>query len=272
MSKSDIADTAVDPTPLFGPLASSRLIEGLTFSFPELFAQQTLILSGIFQQDLRSTSDLTTDGNTITTFYAGFGLMGPLPGVKSMFYNIYGYGNSGWYGSNIILAYLAGCSLNYFIPTFLSSRLALDFMYSSGDADNSDFYEGNTAGYSQMFVPITPAPAGMIFTAQQSNLFYVSGTYSMKPFTGSDIPALVNTLLMLKPTGFFRSTTGAISTGGVQSGATGLYLGTEIDLIIMARFLSDVGFSINGGVFLPSTIMEITAPQIKVSAALSLSM
>ena len=272
MSASDVADRNIDPVPMWGPLGAPRLVEGVTVSFPELFAQQTLVVSGVFQQDFRAAADLVSGGSNLHTFYAGLGFMGPIQPVPSLYYSVYGYGNTGWYGDNTILAFLAGGSLNYFIPTFFSSRLALDVMYSSGDADQAEFYEGNTAGYSNAFIPVTPAPAGMIFTSQQTNIFYLSGTCSMKPFSGSDVTALKNILIMLKPTGFFRSTSGAISTGGVKADETGLYLGTEIDLSIMARVFSDLGLSINGGVFIPSSIMEITAPQIKASAALSLSM
>jgi len=272
MSASDLADSAVDPVPFWGPLGVPRIVEGVRITLPELFAQQTLILSGIFQQDLRAPANLDSGGNTMNTIYAGLGLTGPIPVIPSLFYSIYGYGNFGSYGSEKILSFIAGTGVNYLIPSFLSSRIVVDFIYSSGDADHEQFYEGNTSGYSTAFIPITAAPAGMIFTAQQTNLFYVSGTYSMKPFADSSSTALNNTLVMIKSTGFFRSTTGAISTGGIKTNESGLYLGTEIDISIMARLLSDLGFSINGGVFLPSSIMELTSPQIKASVALSLSM
>ncbi len=272
MNNSDVAAQAVTPLPLWGPLSSPRIVEGVSFTFPELFAQQTLILTGIFQQDMRPVDEFVTGDSAINTFYAGFGLMGPIQPVASLFYSIYGYGNTGWYGSNTILSYIAGGGINYLMPKFLSSRFALEFTYSSGDADQSVFYEGNTAGYSNSFIPITPAPAGLVFTAQQTNLFYLSCGYSIKPFSMTGSAALQNTVVLLKGIGFFRSTTGAISTGGVKTGETGLYLGTEADLSIMARFLSDLGFSLSGGVFFPSDIMETTSPQIKATVAVSLSM
>ena len=271
MTASDVASTAVDPVPFWGPPGVPRIVEGITFTFPEIVGQQNLIISGIFQQDLRWQENLVEGGNRLNTYYAGVGFMGPIPGVASLFYSLYGYGNTGSYGENIVLAFLAGTSVNYLIPTFMSSRISLDFLYSSGDADHQNFYEGNTAGYSTAFIPITGAPAGLVFTDQQTNLFYISGSYSLKPFSGGSIEPLRNTLFLLKPTAFFRSTAGPVQAGGVTAGETGLYLGTEIDLSIMARFFSDLGFSINGGVYIPSAIMEITSPQIKASAALSLS-
>ena len=272
VSRSDIADQSLSPVPLFGPLGPPRLIEGAALTFPEIAGQQTLIISGLFQQDLRSDADLVATGSRVDTIYAGLGLMGPLPLLPSLFYSLYGYGNTGSYGSSTIWAFLAGGGINYFMPEFLSSRIAVDALYSSGDADHSEFYEGNTAGDSLAFVPLVPSQAGLIFTAQQTNLFYISGSFSMKPFNDSDILGIKNTLLLLKVTGFFRSTVGAISTGGVNTGSDELYLGTEADLTVLARFLSDLGCSLSGAVFVPSTAMQSATPQIKISAALSLSM
>ena len=158
------------------------------------------------------------------------------------------------------------------MPAFMSSRIALDFVYASGDADHTEFYEGNASDFSTMFVPVTPSPAGMIFTAQQSNIFHVTGSFSLKPFVSSNIAALENTLILLKPIAFFRSTTGPISTANTQADSTDLYLGTEIDLVIMARILSDLGLSIGSGVLIPSAAITDSSPLIKGSVALSLSM
>ena len=271
MSASDVADAAVEPVPNWGPLGVPRLVEGITVTLPGFLEQQNIILSGIFQQDLRKQADLVEGGSTLFSFYAGLGFMGPMPGVSSLFYTLYGYGSSGWYGDNIILSFLSGAGINYLMPAFFSSRIALDFLYSSGDADHDAFYEGNTSGYSTAFIPITAAPAGLVFTDQQTNIFYISSSYSLKPFSTGDSEILKNTLVLLKPVFLFRSTAGPVQAGGVSEGATGLYLGTEIDLSIMARLFSDLGFSLNGGIYMPSAIMEVSSPQIKLSAALSLS-
>ncbi|MDC7125179.1 MAG: hypothetical protein PQJ46_06420 [Spirochaetales bacterium] len=255
----------------WGPLASPRVIEGVTITFPEIIAQQTIIISGVFQQDLRQDEDLVSGDYTLDTIYAGFGLVGPIPIIQSLFYSLYSYGSTGWYDTNVILAGIAGGSINYFIPTFLASRIVIEGLISSGDSDQSDFYEGNTSGFSTAFVPITTAPAGVIFTAQQTNLFYFSGTYSMKPFANSKNLMLNNILIALKGTGFFRTTTGAISTGGVSSSSSSRYLGTEINLNIISRLLSDVGLSMSGGIFLPSAAMDSTTPVLQASMSLSLS-
>jgi hypothetical protein len=269
MTQSDVADSAVDPVPLWGPLGVPRAIEGLAFTFPAPIPDHTLLLSGIFQQDFRSDGRLADGGNRMNTYYAGLGLMGPI--VPSLYYSLYGYGNTGSYGSETILAFLAGGGINYFIPTFLSSRLTLDALYSSGDEDHASFYEGNQFGYSTAFVPVTSAPAGSVFTAQQTNLFYVSSSYSAKPFSGSVHKGLANFLAMAKGTVFFRSTPGAISTGNTDTDREGLYLGTEADLNLVLRPASDLGLTLGGGIFFPSANMASQAVQVKGTAAFSLS-
>lgn len=271
MNSTDLAAQDFERDTMWGPMGSPRAVEGVTFVFPELFVHQTVILSGVFQQDLRADKNFVAGDDRINTIYAGLGIMGPISVVPSLYYSLYGYGNTGRYGDNTIWAFLAGGGINYFMPNFFSSRIAFEGMYSSGDADQSSFYEGNTNGNALAFTPITPSEAGIVFTAQQTNLFYISGSYSMKPFAESDILSLRNILLLVKATGFFRSTPGAISTGGTNADATDLYLGTEFDLSIMSRLLSDVGLSLNGGVFLPSAVMKSQTPQMEISTVLSLS-
>ncbi|MBN2628347.1 MAG: hypothetical protein JXA95_16905 [Spirochaetales bacterium] len=269
MTQSDVADSAVDPVPLWGPLGVPRAIEGIALTIPAPIPDHTLLLSGIFQQDFRSDDRLASGGSRMNTYYAGLGMMGPI--VPSLYYSFYGYGNTGSYGSETILAYLAGGGINYFIPTFHSSRLTLDALFSSGDGDHTSFYEGNQSGYSTAFVPITSAPAGTIFTAQQTNLFYISSSYSVKPFSGSPHKGLANFLALAKGTAFFRSTPGAISTGNTDSERDGLYLGTEADLNLVLRPTSDLGLSFGGGIYFPSLNMASQAIQVKASAAFSLS-
>ncbi len=264
MSHSDLSAQAVDPVPVWGPFASPRLVEGLRITFPALFAGQTLILSGLFQQDLHTDAQIVSGGNRLNTYYAGAGLMGPIPILPSFFYSAYGFWNGGSYGDNQILAYIAGGGLNYLIPAFLSSRVSVEGHYSSGDADYSGFYEGNTSGFSTMYTPVTPIAAGVIFTAQQSNLFYFSALYSMKP--------VKSTMIMLKGTTFFRSTAGPVSTGNTSADSTGLYLGTEANLNVMMRLLSDLGMSAGGNVFFPSSVMLDQSIQFKVTASVSLSL
>ena len=258
--------------PLFGPAATPRLIEGIQITLPELFAQQTIILSGVFQQDFRSETELNENlDNSINTIHAGFGISGAIPALKSFFYTLYGYGNTGWYGDVTMLAFLAGGSINYFIPQLASSRIMIEGLYSSGDADyESVFFQGNTSGYDTAFKPLTPSAGGTVFSAQQTNLFYGSLSYSLKPFTSSRSLTLKNILLLAKGTAFFRSTTGVIYETEIDSEETGKYLGTEIDLNIMMRLLSDLGFSINSGIFFPSDILN-SVPQIQATAALSLT-
>ncbi len=275
MTLSDSVDQSTgiaDPAPAIGPLGSSRLIEGLSLSFPELFLEQTLIVSGVFQQDLRSTDRLTDGGGRLHSNYAGLGLSGPLACDSRLFYQIYGYGIFGSVGDDSIIGGMGGGSLNFLMPQFLGSSMSLEVLYSSGDADSESFYEGNTDGSATQFMPITASPAAVVFTPQQSNLVTVSGSWSLRPMAGSSSQGLRNIMLLLKPVAFFRSTTGPISAAGVDSEAASYYLGTEIDLMIMARPLSDLGLSLGGGLFIPSDQMTDSSVLGKISASVSLTL
>ena len=269
MSLADESVLAKKSDGYFGPLGVPRVIEGIRVSLTGIPEGQTLIFSGIFQQDLHDKADITT-GNRVNSIYGGAGLIGTLS--PRFIYNAFGYGNFGTIGDDTIMAYLAGGGINYLIPTFYSSRLALDIQYASGDKDYESFYEGNSSGDSLIFLPVTASPAGMVFTPQQSNIFHVAGTYSFKPFENSVNSLLKNLLVLTKPILFFRSTTGPISTGGVDPESEGLYLGTEIDAALMARLYSDLGLSMNGGVYIPSDEMEDKDLRMKISLSLSLSL
>ncbi|MBN2628351.1 MAG: hypothetical protein JXA95_16925 [Spirochaetales bacterium] len=269
LTESDTDDSLVDEDLLFTPLANPRIILGLTETVAGIGGGHNLAVSLLYQQDLRKPED--TLRNTMDTFYTGIGMSGPFLGAANVLYNAFGYGNTGWYGYNRIFAYMTGGSLNLLMPKLLSSRLSVEALYSSGDKDHFSFYEGNSVSYSTAFVPITASPAGMVFSAQQTNLAYLSGTFSLKPFSATDWTSLKNTLLQVKGVSFVRSTPGPISSGGVRVDTFGLYLGSEVDLNILIRLVSDFGFSLSGGVFIPSDNMEVVDIQTKASAAFSLS-
>jgi hypothetical protein len=269
MTESDTDDSLIDENFLFTPLANPRIILGLTEAVAGIGGGHNLAVSLLYQQDLRRPED--TLRNTMDTFYTGIGISGPFLGSANVLYNAFGYGNAGWYGYNRIFAYMTGGSLNLLMPRLLSSRLSMEVLYSSGDKDHFSFYEGNSVSYSTAFVPITASPAGMVFTAQQTNLAYLSGIFSIKPFSSTDLDSLKNTLLQVKGISFVRSTPGPISSGGIRVDTFGLYLGSEVDLSILIRLVSDLGLSLSGGVFIPSDNMEVIDRQTKANVAFSLS-
>jgi hypothetical protein len=112
--------------------------------------------------------------------------------------------------------------------------------------------EGNRAGLATTFIPVSVEPVGLVFTPQLGNLFYITGSYSLKPlsFLEAGMGERFQTKLDLYM--FFRSSDAPISEAGVDPTATSLYLGTEADLTLNYRLFSDVGMSLAAGLFFPS--------------------
>ncbi|MEM5948742.1 hypothetical protein WKV44_09325 [Spirochaetia bacterium 38H-sp] len=271
MSNSDYYDVTNNDNPIWGPFASPRLVEGLAVKLNEFAARQSLVISGLFQQDLRADSNLH-EGTRVNTQYAGIGISGPLNPKATLSYSLYGYGNMGQYGNNTIIAFMGGGNITLLMPEILGSSISLEGVYSSGDKDSVAVYEGNTTGYDTAFLPVSKTYPGFVYTPALINIFYVGSYITIKPFSGSEIKTLDNIMLMLRPVGIFRSTTGAISSGTLKSSNNGLYLGTEVDMSIIARLLSDLGLSISGGMFMPSGVFEDNSIQTLITASLSITL
>ncbi len=264
MSKADELDS--EDTAVI--LASPRIIGGMNLLLPELFFRQDLNISFWMQMDLRSETNLVSEGTLLLsntggrlhTQYTGLGLKGPI--VSSLYYNIFAYMGTGTTMSYIggsysykgILSFLSGFGLRYYAEKILFSRIAFDFLYSSGDSDYSnDFTEGNTVEAANMFRPVSRPYFALAFSPQLGNIFVGQLSYSIKPFSQTANRILAKIQTEIKASGFFRSTTGLISEPGIDPASNDLYLGTEIDGIMNFRPLSDLGLSITGGVFLPNT-------------------
>jgi hypothetical protein len=267
MSRTDSADQS--NTGVY--FAAPRLIEKVDALIPNILPRQDLALVAILQQDLRAQSGLIQPGETqinppglsggsLSSQYWGVGLSGAI--VSGFYYNAYFYLNTGstlsyltssgsWQYANI-LAYLGGVGLRYFNEGALGSRVELEAIYSSGDADNTSYQEGNTAGDSSIFVPISQDTLGIAFQPQWGNLLLINANYSLKPFSRS-ATVWQDLQLMFKALGYLRPTTGAISQVGLNPGSTDLYLGTELQLILNFRPLSDLGTALSFGYFLPNS-------------------
>jgi hypothetical protein len=272
ISKSDLDDRDFDDPPFFGPLATPRLIETVSVKFPELFLRQTLNLALLFQQDLRAAKNIVEEGGKVHTQYYGLGFTGPI--VSPLFYDAFFYFSSGQIRngeSHTILGFLTGGGLAYYMPNVLSSKIALDFVYASGDKDHETFYEGNIKGNSLAFIPISISSPALSFAPQLKNLFYPSLSFSFKPLAPIDHPVANNLSIQLKGIPFFRSTPGPISVTGVDPDSNALYLGTEFDFSINARPLNELGMGYSMGFFFPGKAMQDKTVQILGRFELSLS-
>jgi len=264
MSRSDVTDQSDDSVILAAP----RLIEKLEVLFPNILPRQDLTVSVLLQQDFRPSASLIPageqqqfptelSGGRLTSEYFGAGFSGAI--VSALYYDAFLYVSLGStlsyvadstsvtgssYQYEAIQAFLGGIGLRYYNEALLSSRAELRAIISSGDADNTTYLEGNTAGASTIFVPISQETLGVAFQPQWGNLIQISADYSFKPVTTLQ--------LMLKGQAYLRPTTGAISALGIDPASDALYLGTEVDGIANFRPFSDLGTAFTLGVFFPN--------------------
>jgi hypothetical protein len=266
LSKLDTADDAkVDVR-----VAPSRLVEQLEITLAEVLLRQDVVLSAVLQQDLRPKDETRDDRGRVDTQYYGLGLAGPV--WRNLFHETFGYvgtgsmlsGQAGVFEREPILSWLAGGTLRYLLPTFLQSYIELSGVYASGDADHQTFLEGNAQDRSTVFLPISGQEPGLVFAPVVGNLAYGRIAFSAKPFAatlGEPTPlslspsdtGLSSLQVIAETFVFFRPTTGPISEPGLNDASDAAYLGTEVDLRVQARLLSDLGMALSSGVFVPNT-------------------
>jgi len=250
LTQSDLAVNGDAPDHGFA-LSSPKLIEHLYVTFPGLFLRQDLLFSFLFQQDLQAEEDLAAGGGRLHTEYLGIGIRGPLASI--LYWDAYFYLNLGQHDSYSVLAFLAGGGFSFYIREALYSKIQLRTVFSSGDENQASYYEGySDSSASNHYVPLTSSPFGIIFSPKLGNMMVNQLSYSIKPFSNSGSRAMKNFQTTLKTFVYVRPTDGAISEAGINSDSSQLYLGTEIDLILGFRPLSDLGFSIGGGLFIPN--------------------
>jgi len=270
LSKADSSDSSKGDI-LFAP---PRIVGAVELLFPELFARQDLVISCLAQQDFRGEDEIVAAGEVneilgkggkLHSQYYGLGLSGPLS--SSFFYDSYFYLESGKtlsytadsssvtdysYEYTLLLSYLFGGGLRYYMKGDHFSKIEFNFLFSSGDEDYESFIEGNTADNAGSFVPISRPDLGLVFSPQLGNIFSAELSYSTKPLAKKGYKGLENLQTILKTVAFFRPTTGPISEGGIDTSSDSLYLGTEIDTIINFRPFSDLGISLTAGLFIPN--------------------
>lgn len=252
MTEDDILDLS-DSNKLF---SSPRIIGGINILFPELFLKQDLNASFWTQFDLRPY--LQSGAKGYFSQYYGLGLSGNV--IGSLYYNSSFYFETGssyslTVGYSYIFSYMGNAQLSYYMEELLSSRVKLNFFYSSGDKDyTASFYNGNTAGFSTMFMPISTSVFAKVFSPQPGNIFSIKADYSIKPLSFLKVKMLKNIQTVVSALSFFRSTTGAISESGINSDSASLYLGTEVDAAVNANLFSDLSIFLSGGVFFPNNV------------------
>jgi hypothetical protein len=284
-----LGSTPLDPVQITG---TRRLLAALDLSIPDILKQE-LRVGFLMQQDLNPADRLAAlyqtslaTGGPVNTQYSTISLGGPI--VDRLFYGLwftYGSGamltwradpasTTGYsYASAPISSFLTGFRVDWFAPTFLNSAFGARFIFASGDADAAAATEGNTSGESNQFAPLTPVALGTVFAPKLSNLIFAELSGSLKPLEGTPLQAGA------KLQGFFRPTLGAVGAAGINPSSSSNFLGLELDIYGAYRILSDLGVSLNGGLFFPdvtpvtgaflSTVMPV---QFALQASLILGM
>lgn len=257
---------AVDDSIMFG---TSRMLVIGEIALPKIF-NQSLGLSFVAQQDLNPEDELIKEwtilpdesalprGGKFNSQYTTFNLSGAFSG--DLYYSSWFTLGSGrtlsWledsdsstgysYQYAPIRSIMTGFSLNYFRQELFGSSFNFRFLYASGDSDYSTITEGNTAGSAGQFVPVTSSAFGLVFSPVLSNLVIAELGGSMKPVADKNLQT------GLRLFAFFRPTSGPVATGGLKPGEDSSMLGYEADLYGNYRILSDLGMSLNTGLFFP---------------------
>lgn len=231
----------------FGP----KRVIGQVYLGSESFAVQALA-----QFDMRGSGAQ----ELVNTQYLG------IAGVPRLTPNLYlDYHLTGMYGQSTLsgsttklVSALAGLGFRLYAENLADSMAFAKLTYATGFTPvvllTNNFSVDN-------FLPISQPTIGLAFSPQLANLLYLDTGYSFRPFVGNSSASLsaIEPLVGLRV--FFRDPVPLIVTGvpadilvnDLNPGSTSLYLGTEITAGVNARILSDLGLSVIGGMFIPSS-------------------
>ena len=240
MSASDLAEAA-DDDQFFGP---SRAIALGEVSLPEIVLRQTVRVYGIGQWDLRSTD---AGEDSLNSFYGGAVVQGPV--ISGLYHQIAATVSSatstveGQSGDTTALGLHASVRLQYYRPDLFGSRVSLSGTLSSGLGGDSD-----------RFVPISRGTVGRIAQLPPENLAGVELSYGFRPFSGAASRSIRDIDFSATGRTLFRvDTDRALDAVGAAASSGGPLVGTEILGRVGWRVLSDLGFAVEGGAFLPTT-------------------
>lgn len=252
-------------------LGTSRLLSLAQIEFPDVY-KQSVVVSYLAQQDMNneesssfipewsSIVETGSKGGKVDTQYITLKVSGPI--IGTLFYDVwctYGSGrtltylddgNAGFsYQYVLISSVMSGFSVDYFRPELLSAAFNFRFIYASGDADSERLIEGNTSDKSTQFIPLTASSLGIAFSPKLSNLIVAELAGSVKPLKGEPLQT------GLKFFAFLRPTSGPVDIlSGLDPAGTASWLGFETDIYANYRIRSDLGISVNTGLFFPGIL------------------
>jgi len=169
----------------------------------------------------------------------------------------YGQSTVGNKTTNLVSA-LAGLGLQFYAEELAASRAHILVTYATGITPVVLLL--NNVSFDN-FRPISSPTIGLVFSPRLANLLYLDVGYSFRPFVNNPSSIVSNIEPLVAARVFFRDpvplllngTAADILVTDVNPNSNALYLGTEIEAGVVARLFSDLGLSIRGAAFLPST-------------------
>jgi len=293
-------NTVADLTKPGTLLAPPRLVAYAEAGVPRLVPGQSFRTALAAQLDLRgkvakadenqNPTDSTAPGAPVSMGYWGVGGSGRITGP--FFWSAaswLGLGSSltpvGTYKPGITPTYpswkpnlianaFASADLTVLQPAWASTVAGFGLQFGSWDEDgaypqNNKASGGSASAYTGWFGISLTAPA-VVYNPQPTNLVQAKGYWSVKPFGGTrglfDSLQVVGTLIAS-----MRPTTNPISDSKLIALNNELYLGTEADVSLQWRPVSDWGVHLSAGTFLPNTAALNRSLEVKALLGLNLS-
>ncbi len=161
-----------------------------------------------------------------------------------------------------ILGFLSGANLTAAFPIASRPEISASALFASGDDDSEQIIEGNRAGYSTSFVPISTAlrnpwssdSGGKLLTNTlvYSNLLLAELSASVRPFGSLAGYVAKNTSVKAGGAAVLRPSEGAAPLDGVAPSYNGIYLGSEVNLRLVIGIAPFLEVEFDGGLFFPS--------------------
>jgi hypothetical protein len=284
-SKIQTGQATFDPAKI---LVAPKIVVVSGLSFPQLFGTQTLDIGLLGQVDLdprlkatgSAVSAVQSDDRVpVDTGYFGLGLGGKIAGP--LYWNLSGWLELGYtltavnkvYQPTLILSNMDSLRFTLYLTSFAGTVIDLGGKFKLGDeSTNGVFSDSNTGtdGLATSFSGISFTGGPQLFKSQLGNLIQADLGLSMKPF--SAVPgAMQDFQIELRGYSFMRPMINGPTFETLVAKTTEFYLGTEADLSLSWRPLSDMGLSGGFGVLF-ANIAAIKREPIEYKANLALSL
>lgn len=298
LSEEDLEDRTVDedfsrpetlwaPPRLVGVLDAGWRLEGTDLMVrTALLGQADLRPGAPADGAMADVRTLEREGAALHTAYGGLGLEGRLFGP--LFWSLRGFALGGQsltmagplveskgqqtqvWKTSYLLGGLGTANLSWVQPQLSGLVADLGLRLGSGDPDGAAPDANRPVSLNSLepslftgWIPLSRTGGALIFNPQQGNLATAQLTLSLRPHPALQVVSATWAHARVLPA--------AISEPGLRPGSQELYLGTESNLTLLWRPLSDLGLSLAAGGFWPSELAMTRSPEFRGQASLTLS-